>query len=199
MEACMQILRIFLTACIVVGTLAAHLAHAEALLTGVNVPNATRAGPADRIAVINQLKAAGVRIARFPFGINTGDIDYAAQFYAQGIRIDLIVWPQFRADAPIRPPYAPDIAMYPSQPLSYADLELSRVHYQALLSQLDAKGVVLAGIELGNEINWSAFNGEFPLPGEGKIFSLDDLYHDGEGQQIANRQETGNNLATREV
>lgn len=158
-------------------------ARAEALLTGVNLPNPTRAGPADRIAVINQLKAAGVRIVRF--GVNAGDIDYAAQFYAQGIKIDLIVGPQFRPDAPMRPPYAPDRGMYPGHPLSYADPELSRQHYQTLLSQLDAKGVVLAGIELGNEINWSAFNAEFPLPGEGKIFSLDDLYHDPEGQQIA--------------
>jgi hypothetical protein len=43
--------------------------------------------------------------------------------------------------------------MYPGHQPSYADPELSRLHYQALLSQLDAKGVVLAGFELGNEIN----------------------------------------------
>jgi hypothetical protein len=40
-------------------------------------------------------------------------------------------------------------------------------------------------MELGNEINWAAFNAEFPLPGEGKILSLADLSHDPEGRQIA--------------
>ena len=65
---------LFLTAIII------SPARGEALLTGVNVPNATKAGPADRIAVTNQLKAAGVRITRFPFGINAGDIYYAANF-----------------------------------------------------------------------------------------------------------------------
>ena len=75
--------------------------------------------------------------------------------------------------------------MYPSHPLSYADPKLSEAYFQGLLEKLEANGVVLASIELGNEINWSAFNGEFPLPGEGKIFSLDDLYRDPEGQQVA--------------
>jgi len=31
----------------------------------------------------------------------------------------------------------------------------------------------------------AAFNPEFPLPGEGKQFGLDDIYHDPEAQQIA--------------
>ena len=44
---------------------------------------------------------------------------------------------------------------------------------------------MLAGVELGNEINWAAFNPEFPLPGEGKILSLKDLTDDPEGKQIA--------------
>jgi hypothetical protein len=36
LEACMQILRIFLTACIVVGMLAANPAHAGSVVVGVN-------------------------------------------------------------------------------------------------------------------------------------------------------------------
>jgi hypothetical protein len=70
-------------------------------------------------------------------------------------------------------------------PLSSADPELSKAYYQSLIGMLEASGVVLAGLELGNEINWTAFNPEFPLPGEGKNLSLDDLHHDPEGQQIA--------------
>jgi hypothetical protein len=75
--------------------------------------------------------------------------------------------------------------MWGGHPLSNADPELSRASYQKLFDALDANGVVLAGIELGNEINWAAFNPEFPLPGEGKILSLADLSNDPEGKQIA--------------
>jgi hypothetical protein len=75
--------------------------------------------------------------------------------------------------------------MWSGHPLSYADPALSRAAFQKLFDALDANGIVLAGIELGNEINWAAFNPEFPLPGEGKILSLQDLSHDPEGKQIA--------------
>jgi hypothetical protein len=70
-------------------------------------------------------------------------------------------------------------------PLSFADPELSKTDFQKLFDGLDANGITLAGVELGNEINWAAFNPEFPLPGEGKILSLEDLAQDPEGKQIA--------------
>jgi hypothetical protein len=160
--------------------------RAEQLLTGVNLPNAARANAVDRAAVIQQVKSAGVRIVRFPVGKDISDtVEYAAQFYAQGIKINLIVDPQYPPNAPLRAPYPPDRRMYPSHALSDADPALSRTYFQALMTQMDARGVVLAGIELGNEINWSAFNGGFPLPGEGKILGSDDLEHDPEGQHIA--------------
>jgi hypothetical protein len=171
---------------LVLAAIAVDPAEAGALLTGANVPNATRVGPADRSAVISQLKSARVQIIRFPVGKDIGDsARYAAQLHSQGIAINLIVDPQYPPGAPMRPPYPEDRRMYPSHPLSSADPALSRAYFQDLLSQLDANGVVLASIELGNEINWSAFNGEFSLPGKGKIFSLDDLGHDPEGQQVA--------------
>jgi hypothetical protein len=163
----------------------AQVATAATLTTGVNLPNATRAGPADRAAVIAQLKTAGVRTVRFPFGTDPGDIAYAAQLYAQGIKVDMIVSPQYPPNAPTRPPYPEDPHMYPGHPLSSADPALSKVYYEALMARLDASGVVLESFELGNEINWSAFNDDIPLPGEGKIFGLEDLSRDPEGQQIA--------------
>jgi len=70
-------------------------------------------------------------------------------------------------------------------PLSAADPELSRAYYQTLFDKLDAKGVVLAGVELGNEINWTDFNGDFPIPGQGKAFTLEDLSQNPEAKQVA--------------
>jgi hypothetical protein len=46
-------------------------------------------------------------------------------------------------------------------------------------------GVTFAALELGNEINWTAFNGDFPIPGEGRIFGRDDLSTDPEARQVA--------------
>jgi hypothetical protein len=50
---------------------------------------------------------------------------------------------------------------------------------------LEANGVVLAGLELGNEINWVPFNGDFPVPGEGNVFGDADLYSNPEAEAIA--------------
>jgi hypothetical protein len=70
-------------------------------------------------------------------------------------------------------------------PLSYADPERSRAYYQTVFDKLDEKGVVLTGVELGNEINWTDFNGDFPIPGQGKSFSLEDLSKDPEAKKVA--------------
>jgi hypothetical protein len=53
------------------------------------------------------------------------------------------------------------------------------------LAKLEEKGIVLAGIEVSNEINWAGFNADFPLPGQGRIFGPSDLTNDPEAQQIA--------------
>ena len=121
-------------------------------------------------------------------GVTANDkgMDYAKRAAALGISIQLIVSPQYPPGAPSRP-YEPKVfpEMWGGHPLSYADPELSRIYFQSLFDQFDANGIVLTAVELGNEINWAAFNPEFPLPGEGRILSYDDLYHDPEGRQIA--------------
>jgi hypothetical protein len=113
-------------------------------------------------------------------------IAFAKTLYAAGIKIDLIVTPQYAPGAP-SVPYRP--AEYPGiwggHPLSAAEPSLSKAGFQSLIGKLDAAGVALAGLELGNEINWAGFNPEFPLPGEGKVFGLAELSSDPEGRKIA--------------
>jgi hypothetical protein len=70
-------------------------------------------------------------------------------------------------------------------PLSAADPDRSRAYYQMVFDKLEAAGVVLAGVELGNELNWTDFNGDFPIPGEGRAFTLADLSHDPEAERVA--------------
>jgi hypothetical protein len=161
-------------------------ASAQNMIVGVNVVNPMRASVVDQNALLSQLKAAQVHVIRCGITHDDEGIDFAKRAAALGIRIQLIVGPQYAPNAPTRP-YQPDVfpAMWSGHPLSFADPELSKTDFQHLFDSLDANGIALAGAELGNEINWAAFNPEFPLPGEGKILSLEDLNHDPEGKQIA--------------
>jgi hypothetical protein len=156
------------------------------MIVGVNIVNPLRASVANQNTVLDQLKVAGVHVIRCGISNDDKGIDFAKRAAAHGIRLQLIVGPQYTPGAPSRP-YQPDVypAMWGGPPLSYADPVLSKAFFQKLFDSLDTNDIQLAGIELGNEINWAAFNPEFPLPGEGKILSLQDLDHDPEGKQIA--------------
>jgi hypothetical protein len=159
---------------------------AQDLVVGVNVVNPMRAKLADQNTLLGQLKTAQARVIRCGVSDDDKGIDFARRAAAQGIRIQLIVSPEYPPNSPTRA-YQPNEfpAMWGGHPLSFADPALSKAAFQHRFDSLDAGGLELAGVELGNEINWAAFNPEFLLPGEGKILSLQDLAHDPEGQQIA--------------
>ena len=159
---------------------------AQEMVVGVNVVNPLRASPANQNLLLSQLKAAQVHVIRCGISNDEKGMDFAKRAASAGLRLQLILSPEYVPGAPSR---AYDPVKFPSMwgghPLSYADPALSKTAFQHLFDSLDANGITLAGVELGNEINWAAFNPEFPLPGEGKILSLDDLAHDPEGKQIA--------------
>lgn len=75
--------------------------------------------------------------------------------------------------------------MWAGLPFSSLSPGLSGQYFQTVMGELDAGGIVLAGIELENEINMAGNNPDFSLPGEGRVLGLNDLYHDPEGQQVA--------------
>ncbi len=159
---------------------------AQEMVVGANVVNPMRASVAGQNTLLSQLKAAKVLVIRCGISNDDKGIDFAKRAAGHGIRIQLIVGPEYKPNAPSRP-YEPDVfpAMWGGHPLSFADPALSKAAFQHLFDSLDANGIALAGVELGNEINWAAFNPEFPLPGEGKILGLQDLTQDPEGKQIA--------------
>jgi hypothetical protein len=167
-------------------SLTLETARAADFVVGVNVVNPLRASVADQDALIAQLKAAGVRVIRCGVTPDAKGLDFAKRVYAQGMRIQLILSLKYDENAPTRP-YRPQLfpSMWGGHPLSYANVALSKAYFQSLVGMLDDNGMTLAGLELGNEINWAAFNPEFPLPGEGKILTRADLANDPEGEQIA--------------
>jgi hypothetical protein len=147
------------------------------LLMGMNV-NTT----VDRKALIEQLKEAKVEIIRCSLNdASDASLDFAKSLYDEGIKVDALVGCGYPAGTPARPKGL----LRSARPLSCADPELSRKQYQAFMDKVAAKGLVLAGLELDNEFNWADFNGDFPVPGEGKIFELKDLSTDPEAKKVA--------------
>lgn len=179
----MFVLPLFCVALLAFNALAAR---AGEVIVGMNLVNPMRASVERQNVTLAQLKAAGVRFIRAGVGDGAAGVDFIRRAQEQGIGVLLILDFRYPADAPTRP-YMPKQfpGMWPGRPLSSADPALSRSYFQSVLTRIDRMGIKLAGLELGNEINWAAFNQDFPLPGENKAFALADLERDAEGRQIA--------------
>jgi hypothetical protein len=151
---------------------------------GTNVNSFQNFDAAEQENIVQQLVTSGVRCVRTSLRPDDKNIHLAKELQDKGIGLVLVAGAEFLPNAPLRPADT-ERHMRSAHPLSWADLGASRVSYQSLFDKLDANGIVLAAIELGNEINWTDFNGDFPIPGEGKAFSLEDLSRDPEAQQVA--------------
>jgi hypothetical protein len=189
----MTVLRCLFLACglLISGVGAIAAAPGQSVVFGVNVVNPQRLNAADRERVLDQLQTSGVYLIRAPlmpawsasdFGPS---IDFIHRAYMRGIKTDLIVGLEYREGAQRRPAVSDMPKMWPCFPLSVADPARFRAVFEPLFDRLEGMGVTLAALELGNEINWTAFNGDFPIPGEGKIFGQGDLATDPEARQIA--------------
>src|SRR5207244_1661408 len=171
--------------------LAIRAAHGDGVVVGVNVVNPQRLGAADREAVLDQLQAAQVKVIRVPLeppwrdGDYAPAIDFVRRAFERGIKADLIVGLQYREGAQRRLAVKDLPHMGSSYPLSSADPARFRAVFAPLFDQLEGFGITLAALELGNEINWAAFNGEFPIPGEGRVFGREDLEQDPEARRVA--------------
>jgi hypothetical protein len=189
----MTVLRCLVLACglLISGVGAISAAPGQIVVVGVNVVKPERLNAADREKVLEQLQASGVRLIRAALspawrGTQYGPaIDFIHRAYLRGIKTDLIVGLQYREDAQRRPAVSDMPKMWPSFPLSAADPARFRAVFEPLFNQLEGMGVTFAALELGNEINWTVSNGDFPIPGEGKIFGRDDLSTDPEARQVA--------------
>jgi hypothetical protein len=182
---------IFLFDFLLIALNAMPAARGESVAIGVNVVSPQRLNPADQDEVLDQLQAARVHLIRAPLtppwgGNDYGPaIDFIRRAYERGIRADLIVGVQYREDAQRRLAVKDLPNMWPSYPLSSADSARFRAVFEPLFKQLEDLGITFAALELGNEINSPAFNGEFPIPGKGRVFSREDLKHDPEARKIA--------------
>ncbi|MCA0405383.1 MAG: hypothetical protein LCH39_04455 [Proteobacteria bacterium] len=160
--------------------------HQNDAIIGVNFVNPHRLPVKEQDAMLDAMEREGVKVIRMPYALEKPDLNLIARAYQRGIKVLLIVEVIFPKDAPF---FAWDKQNYPSiwsgHPLSSASPALSGKYYRKLMSDLDAAGIKLAGLQLGNEINSAHFNREFPVPGEGRHFGTRDLEEHPVGRRIA--------------
>jgi hypothetical protein len=128
-----------------------------------------RRRPADDCGAIETL--SGVGFVRTSLRPDDKNMTLAKNLQSEGIGLVLVTGAEFAPNAKLRPADEKR-HMRAAMPLSSADPERSRAYYQTVFDKLDEKGVVLAGVELGNEINWTDFNGDFQYPARGRLSRL---------------------------
>jgi len=167
--------------CAVVGTFAlSSLARAQDVVVGVNAWY--RPPGMSQEEFIKQLADNGVKTIRISF---PGSVDFIIQAYSHGIGTLAIVPPH--AGSKAKPRHSSfDI------PLSECNPEEFTAAVKPMLDQLEAAGVRLTGLELGNEINISRFNGDLPDSGSGRMLGLADLNNpnDSEASTVASGYRT---------
>jgi hypothetical protein len=157
-------------------------------VVGVNLVNEPYKQTAlEQEATLRALQAAGVRVIRAGIPDNDQGLAFAQRAYAHGIKIEWLlgVYPDPGTQWPKLPDAYKGKGLWSGWPLSTADADTFKAHIGAELAKLESKGVVLAGFELGNEINWTGFNADFPLPAQGRVLNEKDLASDPEGRKIA--------------
>ena len=152
--------------CILCGSIGSLPAQAQTdtPILGVNAAIASMSVEQQN-AILTQLHAAGIHYIRSGILPDEKGVDFALRAQAQGIRLNWLVQLQYRPGAPSRP-WPNAFGVWGGPPLSAADPDQFRSYFEPLLAKLDAAGVTLAGIELGNEINSPMFNADFAMPAE---------------------------------
>jgi hypothetical protein len=175
-----------------------HLAFAAALMVstsalaqtiGVNYANGNRLSASQQASDLAHMAANGVRLIRVPWEkwnrSYQGSINVGATAARYGISTHYIV---SLADNPDYYPAGTQMRpVDPNNSLIYAAYPLSELSPALLASALPnglqsaaAAGALIEDVEIGNEINNPAFNGDFPIQGTlgGVTLGLSDLLND---------------------
>ena len=175
----MQKLWIFSIACIFFFFIPAALAaQGKSVVMGVNVFDEGFISQTAQDAEVSQLAESGVKTIRTGLGANS--IYFITQAFQRGIGSIVIVYPFFGSKAKSK-------GTWSQVPLSEVKPQEFEEWFKPMLDKLEAAGVRLTAIELGNEINTSGFNGDIPKPGTGRVLGISDLNNpkDPEGPAIA--------------
>ena len=164
-------------------------AHAASVLAGVNVVAVDQMSPAQQDALVAELGKAGVTVIRTTLGgKNDGYTNFVIKASRHGIRSIVMLSPnKGGSNAHIAHADSHAGRGWAMPALSDADADGFRRGYAPLLASLDAAGVHLAAFELGNEINMTWDNADFPVPNSGRVLGIKDLdnANDTEARRVA--------------
>jgi hypothetical protein len=157
-------------------------AEAEPVIVGVNLVNEPyKLSPEQQESILQFMHKSGIRIIRSAVPENDQGLAYAQRVYSNKIQILLQVYCRGSWPTPAESPNH----VCQGGHLSDADPEAFRAYFEPFFAKLEEKGMKFAGIELGNEINWSCFNADFQIPGQGKIFGSEFLNSNPAGKKVA--------------
>jgi hypothetical protein len=150
----------------------------KSVVVGVNVYDEGSLSQPDQDAEIERLAKDGVKTIRTGLGANS--LYFITQAFRHDIGSIVIIFPTYGSKAKTK-------LRWSDAPLSGADPQGFTEWLKPVLNQLEAAGVRLTAMELGNEINTSGYNGDIPMPGTGRVLGLADLNNpkDPEGPAIA--------------
>ncbi|HYA40081.1 MAG TPA: hypothetical protein VEF34_02160 [Syntrophobacteraceae bacterium] len=114
-----------------------------------------------------QLAENGVKTIRI--SLMPGSVEFITRAWRHGVTTLAIVYPHTGSTA------LKKNRLWASLPLSELKPQEFTAAVKPMLDQLEAAGVRLAGLELGNEINTSGYNGDIAAPGSGRLLELTDL------------------------
>jgi len=179
--------RLLVIVCVVSGILSAGAALAQKVVVGVNVVAPDQLTAEQQDALIAELRSAGVKVIRSGL-VNDKNVAFIIRAYQEGIGTVGLVLPEQIMAGKQKSPADRSIGRNWGVPaLSDVDTVAAKGAFAPHLAALETAGVRLVGIEVGNEFNTSAYNGDFKLPGTGRVLGLSDLnnLHDPEGAAIA--------------
>jgi hypothetical protein len=118
-----------------------------------------------RQQVVDEMAQSGVKSVRVslapPYDQGIESLDLLSHKNLSILLVVELAWPNLVArDATPRPGRG---AIYSAVPLSRLDPDFFREQFGSLWREIERRRIHLLAIELGNEINWAAFNGDLAL------------------------------------
>jgi hypothetical protein len=159
----------------------------DAPVLGINRTNLGRLSEFQ--PVLDNIHDAGIRDIRLtldpPLDNTVRTISYATRLGFRVLFVISLGWPSFNVpDAALRP--GRSARFFPVHRLSDLDLAAYKIQFANILDKIEESGGRVAAFQIGNEINWAAFNGDLPLPpsGSGIRYTIQNFGSAPEASQI---------------
>jgi hypothetical protein len=124
-------------------------------------------------AVLESIKRAGIENVRLtldaPFSNSVATVIAARRMGLHVLFNVTLWWPEFVATGAVRRLGRAGSSFYDVYRLSDLDIAKYESGLEAIIKQIEAAGVEVQAIQVGNEINWAAFNGDLPLVQPGML------------------------------